>query len=714
MFENETFRDSPAPMMIVASTAPRRITVPLILGALIAILAPAAVAAQPICSLPEGHDDYCKVCGPCPAGMGDCDRSDECLAGLTCRHNIGESYGWADRIDVCAETDCVRIRYRFHPTEGQVRRYKINPANWQHIADGNYTEDQLVQAIILAADTWNEQSPAATFLFDGLTEVAEIPRFHAGDGVESCLGQGIDYSLFHFDANAESGGMSSKCVDKPRRGDREIRAREFRIFMPGAAGFFLGEADDPTFRAGKYDFVKGIMHELGHALELGHPAGGAPSAPPLDFPGATMRLGTKQINASRDLWQWDLECASSYMAEMHATPVVFTQSAKGKLSREPRIGRHRATRGSAAFYYDADGGVDGRGYSYMQAAGAGAALRWRQLASMDTSHLSPSGGAWKLTTHHHEPASIGLREVTWLERPERQRIHYVAVEDHPVPHATSSTHVLRYTQWDPKDPDAPGEQGLYHYCPSMAGATSCGGPVLPVRTGKPVGFAWDPVTEQSVVAWANQNRASNADSRRILLSVGRIDESTLRTPTATPLRTRVGPSVACRPAAGDFNCILVFVDEDAATGEVAVRRFRNVPGALPESPEPELSTIDTGFGAKTGSSIAAWYNTGTSKFYLAVKTSSPSQPVYLYSSPDGDVWSSQGQLKLPGVAMTAPAAVSHHVGDSNLITVTVLEWQQPPEPWYAVCLVPAVPAVAALLALLVFVRHLGNAATHSR
>ncbi len=301
----------------------------------------------------------------------------------------------------------------------------------------------------------------------------------------------------------------------------------------------------------------------------------------------------------------------------------------------------------------------------MQPADAGGELKWRRdFANADIRSIATHGG---------KPASIGLREVVWLERPERQRVHYVGVEDHPTPYATDSTHVLRYTEWDPKFPKVPGEQGMYRYCESMTEASTCAGQALPVRTGKPVGFAWDPVTEQSVVAWANQNRASDADSRRILVSVGRVDGSTLRTPTATPLRTRVGPSVACRPAAGhgDFNCILVYVDEDAASGEVAVRRFRNIP--VYGHVELQLNPAGTDLEVKSGSSVAAWYNTGSRRFYLAVKTSSAGQPVNLYSSQNGSKWSSQGALELPGAAMIAPSAVSHHVGDTNLLTVVVLE-----------------------------------------
>jgi len=41
------------------------------------------------CSLPIGHIDYCRDCGPCAAGQGDCDSDSECQSGLTCAQVTG-------------------------------------------------------------------------------------------------------------------------------------------------------------------------------------------------------------------------------------------------------------------------------------------------------------------------------------------------------------------------------------------------------------------------------------------------------------------------------------------------------------------------------------------------------------------------------------------------------------------------------------------------
>ena len=34
--------------------------------------------------LPLGHNDYCRDCGPCNEGQGDCDNDGECAGDLTC------------------------------------------------------------------------------------------------------------------------------------------------------------------------------------------------------------------------------------------------------------------------------------------------------------------------------------------------------------------------------------------------------------------------------------------------------------------------------------------------------------------------------------------------------------------------------------------------------------------------------------------------------
>ncbi|MEM6455646.1 MAG: serine protease [Acidobacteriota bacterium] len=62
------------------------------------------------CRWPDGHASFCRDCGPCRDGEGDCDGNGECIAGTTCENDVGPNYGWASWVDVCvrpANADCL-------------------------------------------------------------------------------------------------------------------------------------------------------------------------------------------------------------------------------------------------------------------------------------------------------------------------------------------------------------------------------------------------------------------------------------------------------------------------------------------------------------------------------------------------------------------------------------------------------------------------------
>lgn len=64
---------------------------------------PTEVPAQGACRLAPGDYNYCAdpACGPCGAGMGDCDSDAECQTGLTCAENRGAEHGLPANVDVC-------------------------------------------------------------------------------------------------------------------------------------------------------------------------------------------------------------------------------------------------------------------------------------------------------------------------------------------------------------------------------------------------------------------------------------------------------------------------------------------------------------------------------------------------------------------------------------------------------------------------------------
>lgn len=53
------------------------------------------------CPWPEGDPNYCRDCGPCPAGSGSCGADSECEEGSTCSENVGLAYGLPAGHGVC-------------------------------------------------------------------------------------------------------------------------------------------------------------------------------------------------------------------------------------------------------------------------------------------------------------------------------------------------------------------------------------------------------------------------------------------------------------------------------------------------------------------------------------------------------------------------------------------------------------------------------------
>lgn len=64
---------------------------------------PTIDVCESVCPWPAGHGRFCLDCGPCFAGQGDCDDDSQCLAGLTCRQNVGTNYGFGAGVDVCED-----------------------------------------------------------------------------------------------------------------------------------------------------------------------------------------------------------------------------------------------------------------------------------------------------------------------------------------------------------------------------------------------------------------------------------------------------------------------------------------------------------------------------------------------------------------------------------------------------------------------------------
>lgn len=56
------------------------------------------------CHLEPGHKNFCRDCGPCGAGQGNCRKDAECLVGLVCAQNAGKNFGLKSGVNVCSES----------------------------------------------------------------------------------------------------------------------------------------------------------------------------------------------------------------------------------------------------------------------------------------------------------------------------------------------------------------------------------------------------------------------------------------------------------------------------------------------------------------------------------------------------------------------------------------------------------------------------------
>ncbi|UCH93722.1 MAG: hypothetical protein JSV88_26115, partial [Candidatus Aminicenantes bacterium] len=255
--------------------------------------------------------------------------------------------------------------------------------------------------------------------------------------------------------------------------------------------------------------------------------------------------------------------------------------------------------------------------------------------------------------------SIGPREAVFREEPGIQRIFYSHYKDSPKSYALVSRHQV-YTTWfnsnDNNRHISAKTSGMY-YLKAMTNEK------IPLYSGKPIAVTWDNRNKKSIFAWVNQNRESDEHSREVLVSVGYIDNEILPQPRSLGVKSNVGVGLACnKGSAGRYDCILAYVDADRADGAVRIKRFRASKTKNSYFLVIDPNTYKTGM--KTGSSIAAWYNKGTGRFYMAIRQADYGQYLLTYSSKYGANWRMECCL---GYSITGPTAVSYEQGERNCL-----------------------------------------------
>ena len=147
--------------------------------------------------------------------------------------------------------DCTNLKKVFlwstADVEGDARiepiKYRINMKSFQEGYEANgrkgMTPEEVKQAIILAADTWSEQSNTLFFIYDGVSNLIagagneDHPDFFNQDWTEiQCEESGTDYSLIYYQ---KGGGaiLSPRCRrEGVQSSDSKNAGTEFGIIVP--------------------------------------------------------------------------------------------------------------------------------------------------------------------------------------------------------------------------------------------------------------------------------------------------------------------------------------------------------------------------------------------------------------------------------------------------------------------------------------------------
>jgi hypothetical protein len=205
----------------------------------------AARLREVACPWEEGDWHYCRDCGPCPEGAGDCDTDAECEAGLVCVQRAGE-------VDVCeADAGPGPTVYKLSVLQG---RYAgglpcpSEPSSFDGIVENLNTFYTAVSGDRIAFELHSRtESPV---LLDESTRVCDSMRTAQIQLQEKARAAGVDLENADFIINMFSDGPCNL------PGYRDVHNAD----MGGTNSRFF-TCDLPLFA---------LRHEIGHNLGMAH------------------------------------------------------------------------------------------------------------------------------------------------------------------------------------------------------------------------------------------------------------------------------------------------------------------------------------------------------------------------------------------------------------------------------------------------------------
>lgn len=565
-------------------------------------------------------------------------------------------------------------------TNGKIK-YRVDQSSFDLLPGISRSEG--LGAIVLGADTWNEQATSGYFQYMGtavdndLTSDFYLPKWDTG--TNKCAD--VNESVVRVYQGCLNGGYAKffgRCKDLNTLRPKLFEVWIFTQMKNTIKGDYI--CDDIPWSSGrplweKHDIATTMVHEFGHALNLNHPVSNSDDDA-IDFTATVMSGHQSGSIWARDLYEWDLKCSKAISGVRNLTEHHMYISS-GSISSE----------------YNWFSGVTHVSPGVNKTAGT---WNWSSaLSKPDLIEWYPReyNSPWYIRVGQ----TRALTEATLRESPERARLFYPSIFDSLdiTKNETfwwQSNHVAMTFFWQ-EGSEYFAYNSLLH-CNTMNSWMNCScDDTSHVVTSKPLSIAYANGINHSVIVWASQERskADNffydnekyySDHNKIKVSIGFIDtylsDFVLSEPDNLGVRSSVAPAVACGISSlNQYDCMVAYVDDTDGENNVRIKRFNILASQnrytlvaedafwpvrylhIVVSPIFSVSPMFSYFHcARTASRIALWWNSGA--YWLAIRPIAPEQRLEVYKTTDeGETWTAE---ILPGSGpetAIGPAAVGY-------------------------------------------------------